>query len=238
MITRLEHDSMGAMDVPTNTLYVARTQRAVLNFPICGQPLPARFIRALLLIKASAPEANAALGTISGPGAQAIGAACEALLGGSDEALMRHFPVDVFQTGSDTSTHMNANEVIASLAARTLQQRVDPNDPVNASQSSNDVMPSALHVAAARAQRDDLLPALAHLTTTLETKAQVQAALARNPVPVTALNPVIGDAKAAEIAKQACREGRSILDVAEACTDLPREELARLLDPARLSGPS
>jgi fumarate hydratase class II len=172
MTTRLEHDSMGPMAVPAEALYGAQTQRAVLNFPISGRPMPARFIRALLLVKAAAAEANAALGGLPGPVAQAITAACEQLLANPDEALMRHFPVDVFQTGSGTSSNMNANEVIATLATRALGQRVDANDHVNASQSSNDVIPTALHVAAAMALRERLLPALVHLSNALEAKAQ------------------------------------------------------------------
>jgi len=172
MTTRLEHDSMGAMAVPSQALYGAQTQRAVLNFPISGRPMPGRFIRALVMIKASAAEANAALGSLPAPVAQAIVLACDELLASPDAALMAHFPVDVFQTGSGTSSNMNANEVIASLAGRRLGQGVDPNDQVNASQSSNDVIPTALHVAAALALCERLLPALVHLGQVLDAKAQ------------------------------------------------------------------
>jgi fumarate hydratase, class II len=162
--TRVERDSMGDMDVPADALYGAQTQRAVLNFPIGGQPMPVAFVRALVLIKAAAARANGELGTISEPEARAIAVVCDDLLGSGDAELMRHFPVDVFQTGSGTSSNMNANEVIATLAARKLGGDVNANDHVNASQSSNDVVPSAIHVAAALALHRRLLPALEHLT--------------------------------------------------------------------------
>lgn len=157
---------MGAMDVPASALYGAQTQRAVLNFPISGQPMPVGFIRALVTIKAAAAHANGALETIPEPEARAIAAVCGDLLGSSDAELMRHFPVDVFQTGSGTSSNMNANEVIATLASRKLGSAVNANDHVNAGQSSNDVVPSAIHAAAALAVHTQLLPALEHLVQT------------------------------------------------------------------------
>jgi fumarate hydratase class II len=162
---------MGPMEVPAGALYGAQTQRAVLNFPISGQPMPTGFIRALLLIKAAAAHANGALESIPEPEARAIAAVCGDLLGSSDAELMHHFPVDVFQTGSGTSSNMNANEVIATLAGRKLGGAVNPNDHVNAGQSSNDVVPSAIHVAAALALHGRLLPALEHLVEATLAKA-------------------------------------------------------------------
>jgi fumarate hydratase class II len=161
--TRIERDSMGPMAVPDSALYGAQTQRAVLNFAISGQAMPVAFVRALLLIKAAAAHANGALQTIPEPVASAIAAACADLLAMGDAELMHHFPVDVFQTGSGTSSNMNANEVLATLAGRKLGSAVHPNDHANAGQSSNDVVPSAIHVAAALALHTRLLPALEHL---------------------------------------------------------------------------
>ena len=168
---RIERDSMGTLEVPADALYGAQTQRAVLNFPISGQPMPPAFVRALLLIKAAAAQSNAALQVIDESIAQAIVQACSDLLALENCALMPHFPVDVFQTGSGTSSNMNANEVVASLATRSLAAPVHPNDHVNASQSSNDVVPSAIHVAAALEIHQGLLPALDHLHQVLQHKA-------------------------------------------------------------------
>lgn len=170
--TRTERDSMGPMEVPAEALYGAQTQRAVLNFPISGQPMPAGFVRALLHIKAAAARANGELGGITAAQSEAIAAACAELQALNDDALLRHFPVDVFQTGSGTSSNMNANEVVATLASRRLGAPVNPNDHVNASQSSNDVVPSAIHVAAALALQERLLPALDHLAHAIATKAK------------------------------------------------------------------
>jgi fumarate hydratase class II len=170
--TRTERDSMGPMEVPAEALYGAQTQRAVLNFPISGQPMPAGFVRALLHIKAAAARANGELGGIATAQAEAIAAACAELQALPDGALLAHFPVDVFQTGSGTSSNMNANEVVATLASRRLGAPVNPNDHVNASQSSNDVVPSAIHVAAALALQERLLPALDHLAHAIATKAK------------------------------------------------------------------
>jgi fumarate hydratase class II len=170
--TRTERDSMGAMEVPADALYGAQTQRAVLNFPISGQSMPAGFVRALLHIKAAAARANGELGGIEAAQGEAIADACAELLALADGALLRHFPVDVFQTGSGTSSNMNANEVVATLASQRLGAAVNANDHVNASQSSNDVVPSAIHVAAALALQQQLLPALDHLAHTIAVKAK------------------------------------------------------------------
>ena len=167
--TRSVRDSMGEMKVPADALYGAQTQRAINNFPISQQPLPQPFIRALLHIKAAAAQANTELGLLDPGKARAIVAACDKLLG--DAELMRHFPVDIFQTGSGTSTNMNANEVIATLASRHAGVEVSPNDDVNYGQSSNDVIPTCIHVAAALHLHKQLLPALDHLRTCINEKA-------------------------------------------------------------------
>jgi len=170
--TRTERDSMGPMEVPADALWGASTQRAVLNFPVSGERFPRRFIAALGLIKAAAAEANGALGVLDAARAQAIEAAAREVAAGRWDA---HFVVDVFQTGSGTSTNMNANEVIATRARQMLGPDgppVHPNDHVNASQSSNDVIPSALHVAARVAIAEDLLPALEQLAASLRAKAR------------------------------------------------------------------
>jgi fumarate hydratase class II len=170
--TRIERDSMGEMEVPDDALWGASTQRAVLNFPISGERFPRRFVRALGLVKAAAADANGALGVLETPLAEAVGRAAREVADGHwDE----QFVVDLFQTGSGTSTNMNANEVIATRAGQLLgagAARVHPNDHVNASQSSNDVIPSALHVAARCAMHEDLLPALARLRSALRAQAR------------------------------------------------------------------
>jgi fumarate hydratase class II len=166
---RIEHDSMGELKVPEHALWGAQTQRAVQNFPISGLRMPRGLIRALGLIKASAAEVNAELGLLDAAIAQAIvAAALEVAAGKYDD----QFPLDVFQTGSGTSTNMNANEVIAQLAARAARARVHPNDHVNFGQSSNDVIPAAIHVAACLALREDLVPALKHLAKAIDKKAK------------------------------------------------------------------
>ena len=167
---RMERDSMGELAVPADALYGAQTQRAVQNFPVSGQRLPEDFIRALLLAKLAAARANVALGQLTAAQGDAIAAACRQLL--DDAALMTHFPLDVYQTGSGTSSNMNANEVIATLASRALGSAVSANDHVNCAQSSNDTIPSAIHIAAALALREQLLPALQHLQQTTQAKAQ------------------------------------------------------------------
>jgi fumarate hydratase class II len=167
--TRLEHDSMGELRVPAAALWGAQTQRAIENFPVSGRPLPRGMIAALALVKASAAEVNASLGLLPVRRAAAIRRAALAVAAGEHDA---HFPVDVFQTGSGTSSNMNANEVIAHLASATLARPVHANDEVNLGQSSNDVVPSAIRVAAVRACEQDLLPALRHLRGTIRRRAR------------------------------------------------------------------
>ncbi len=163
---RVERDSMGELQVPVHALWGAQTQRAVENFPISGYRMPRAFIRALALIKQAAAAANALLGQLDSETANRIARAAEAVASGAHDA---EFPIDVFQTGSGTSTNMNANEVIAYLASRE-GTRVHPNDHVNMGQSSNDVIPTAIHVSAALMLREQLLPALAHLARVIRTK--------------------------------------------------------------------
>ena len=167
--TRIERDSMGEVNVPGNALYGAQTQRAIDNFPVSGQTLPVDFIKSLLLIKSAAAEANLALGLLPEDIANAICTAVNQLL--ADENIMQHFPVDIYQTGSGTSSNMNANEVIAHLASIYSQTKIDANDHVNYGQSSNDVIPSAIHVSAAILVEKQLLPALQHLQQTIVDKA-------------------------------------------------------------------
>jgi len=167
---RIETDSMGELEVPSSALYGAQTQRAVNNFPISGQQLPVGFIRALIQIKSSAAAANKQLELVSPTITDAIILACKNLL--EMENVMQHFPVDVYQTGSGTSSNMNANEVIAHLASEIAGEPVSANDHVNYGQSSNDVIPSTIHVSAALALANQLLPALNHLVQVIETKAQ------------------------------------------------------------------
>ena len=165
---RIEKDSMGELEVPVSARYGAQTQRAVNNFAISELPMPRRFIQALGLIKAACAEANRDLGDLEADIATAIIQAAESVAAGDHDA---HFPVDVFQTGSGTSSNMNANEVIANLATEALGREVHPNDHVNMSQSSNDVIPTAIHVAAGVSAAETLLPALSHLAQTLEARA-------------------------------------------------------------------
>jgi fumarate hydratase class II len=172
--TRIERDSLGEMRVPAGALWGASTQRALENFPISGERFPRVFLRALGLVKRAAAGANAELGVLEPQLARAIGEAAAEVETGTWDA---EFPLDVFQTGSGTSTNMNANEVIATRATQILaergdEDRVHPNDHVNASQSSNDVIPSVLHIASRLALREDLEPALAALHACLEAKAR------------------------------------------------------------------
>ncbi|MGW1429833.1 class II fumarate hydratase [Streptomyces sp. NPDC002431] len=165
---RVEHDSMGEVRVPAAAKWRAQTQRAVENFPISGQRLERAHIEALARIKAAAAKVNAELGVVDPETAAAIeSAAAEVAEGRWDE----HFPVDVFQTGSGTSSNMNTNEVLATLATERLGREVHPNDHVNASQSSNDVFPSSIHIAATAAVTRELIPALDHLASSLERKS-------------------------------------------------------------------
>jgi len=166
---RIEHDTMGEVRVPAAALYRAQTQRAVQNFPISGITLERRHIEALARVKKAAARANAELGVLDAEVADAIVAAADAVAAGEYDG---DFPVDVFQTGSGTSSNMNANEVIATLATRALGRDVHPNDHVNASQSSNDVFPTSVHVAATAAIVNDLIPKLETLATSLEAKAE------------------------------------------------------------------
>ncbi|WP_330240507.1 class II fumarate hydratase [Streptomyces sp. NBC_00525] len=165
---RVEHDSMGEVRVPADAKWRAQTQRAVENFPVSGQRLERAHIEALARIKAAAAGVNAELGVLEPDIARAIQEAAAEVAEGCWDA---HFPVDVFQTGSGTSSNMNTNEVLATLAAERLGRAVHPNDHVNASQSSNDVFPSSIHIAATAAVTADLIPALDHLAAALERKA-------------------------------------------------------------------
>jgi fumarate hydratase class II len=165
---RIERDTMGEVEVPADALWRAQTQRAVQNFPISGRGLESSHIRALAQIKGAAAQVNADLGVIPAGVAEGIATAAAHV---ADSGYDQEFPIDVFQTGSGTSSNMNANEVIATLAERELGQPVHPNDHVNASQSSNDVFPSSIHLAATDAVVHDLMPALRHLGFTLESKA-------------------------------------------------------------------
>lgn len=168
--TRIERDSMGELDVPVNALYAAQTQRAVNNFPISGQSMPESFVRALVKLKKAAAQANGQLEQITPEMAAAIVNACDQLL--ADELLMQHFPVDVYQTGSGTSSNMNANEVLANLATKVHGDNVGANDHVNCGQSSNDVIPSTIHISAALEISEQLLPALNHLVQVTREKAK------------------------------------------------------------------
>jgi fumarate hydratase class II len=172
--TRIEKDTLGEVEVPADALYGASTRRAALNFPISGRRFPRSFIRAIGLIKWAAAEANLELGRLDELRTGLIARAAEEIIEGK---LDGHFPIDVFQTGSGTSTNMNANEVIANRCSQIVgkppgsKDPVHPNDHANMSQSSNDVIPSAIHVAAACSIHNDLMPALDRLESTLERKA-------------------------------------------------------------------
>src|SRR6266478_9456330 len=173
MQTRIEKDSMGTMELPADALYGATTQRAVLNFPISGYRFSRPFIRALGLVKWAAAQANRDLGKLDEKRAQLITEAAEEVIEGHWDS---QFPIDIFQTGSGTSTNMNANEVIANRCSQVAgkpvgsKDPVHPNDHVNMGQSSNDVIPTAIHVAVGESIRNDLMPALEHLQQGLEAK--------------------------------------------------------------------
>jgi fumarate hydratase class II len=167
---RIEHDTMGEVRVPAAALYGAQTQRAVENFPISGSGLEAAQIVALARIKRAAAIVNGELGILDGKIVDAIVGAADQLIAG------RHhdqFPIDTYQTGSGTSSNMNMNEVLATLAGTVNGTPVHPNDHVNASQSSNDVFPTSVHLAATGALLHDLIPALEHLAVSLEAKAEL-----------------------------------------------------------------
>ena len=168
---RTESDSLGEIRVPEEALYGAQTQRAHDNFPVSGDRLPEEFIRALVLIKKSAAQANSELGLLEREQAAAIVSACEAVEKFSPAEFAAQFPLDVYQTGSGTSTNMNVNEVLAHIAKRDSGLDIGANDHVNMSQSSNDVIPSAIHISALLGVRDNLLPGLRHLQGQIEEKA-------------------------------------------------------------------
>ena len=166
---RTEHDSMGELKVPADALWGAQTQRAVDNFPISGLALPRDFIRALGLIKVAAADANLKLKHLKPMQAAAIRKAAQRVAVGEFD---KHFPIDIFQTGSGTSSNMNANEVIAHIATRDSKAKIHPNDHVNYGQSSNDVIPTTIHVSASLAVHEQLLPALKHLQKTIDKRAR------------------------------------------------------------------
>jgi len=166
---RTEKDSMGELQVPAEAAYGAQTQRAVDNFPISGQTMPTSFIRALGLVKQACANANHRLGSLDENHRRAISSICDDII---DDKLMAQFPLDVFQTGSATSTNMNANEVIARLASKEAGDVIHPNDHVNMSQSSNDVIPTTIHVSAAIDCQQNLIPAISHLISVIENKAE------------------------------------------------------------------
>jgi len=166
---RTEHDTMGEVQVPAHALWAAQTQRALENFPISGRPVEPAQIRALGLVKGACARVNAALGVLDGELATAVAAAADEVASGAHDA---EFPIDVFQTGSGTSSNMNANEVVATLASRAVGRKVHPNDDVNASQSSNDVFPTTIHLAVTETIVRDTIPGLDHLGAVLNRRAQ------------------------------------------------------------------
>lgn len=169
MSTRIERDSMGELEVAADALYAAQTQRAINNFPVSGAAMPEAFIKGLLLAKKSAALVNKKLALLDKDIADAIAQSVDDLL--ADHNLMTHFPVDIYQTGSGTSTNMNANEVLATLANRKTSNDVNPNDHVNYGQSSNDIIPSSIHISAAIEINKTLLPALQYLVNAIKNKA-------------------------------------------------------------------
>lgn len=166
---RIEKDSMGELQVPANALYGAQTQRAINNFPISHTPMPAKFIQALAYVKSACSDSNLKLELLPAEKAGAIQVAAKEVIQGN---YAEQFPIDIFQTGSGTSTNMNMNEVLANLATKLTGVELHPNDDLNMSQSSNDVIPTATHVAAAIELEEQLLPALRLLVQTLEQKEQ------------------------------------------------------------------
>ncbi|MBT4164419.1 MAG: aspartate ammonia-lyase, partial [Porticoccaceae bacterium] len=170
MKTRIERDSMGELEVPEAALYGAQTQRAINNFPVSGKTMPEAFIRALLTAKSAAAQANANLELLPSNVANAISEVVTELL--ESPNLMNHFPVDVYQTGSGTSSNMNANEVLATLASAKVGEAVSANDHINYGQSSNDIIPSCIHISTAIEVTEQLLPALEHLHDAIVSKAK------------------------------------------------------------------
>ena len=167
---RKESDSMGELMVPKDALYKAQTQRAVNNFHVSGRVMPESFIKSLALIKRSAAEANMEIGLLNKKIGNAIVKSCKKI---EDGCYMEHFPIDIFQTGSGTSTNMNMNEVLATLASSESGMDVNPNDHVNMGQSSNDTIPTAIHVSAVLEIRQKLIPSLVHLKKTIDKKAKL-----------------------------------------------------------------
>jgi fumarate hydratase class II len=174
---RIEHDTMGEVLVPITALYGAQTQRAVENFPISGTTLESAHIAALAQIKKSAALANAELGVLNHKIAEAIAWAADQVISGNYDD---QFPIDIYQTGSGTSSNMNMNEVLATLASGKLKKPVHPNDHVNCSQSSNDVFPTSVHVAVTSALLKDLIPSLDYLAKSLEKKAKKWSAVVKS----------------------------------------------------------
>ena len=217
--TRTEHDSMGDVEVPADALWGAQTARAVENFPISGERVPSGVIHALALLKGAAAEVNAELGVVDAARAHAIGAAARAVADGEHDD---QFPVDVFQTGSGTSTNMNVNEVLARLAHLATGEAVHPNDHVNAGQSSNDTFPSALRIAATLAVHRDLAPSLVHLAQALRAKESEFATVVKagrthlmDAVPVTLGQEFGGYARQVELGAE------RVLVAAQATAELP-----------------
>lgn len=169
MSTRIERDSMGELAVPSQALYSAQTQRAVMNFPVSGLRMPLSFVRSLLLAKSAAAKANVTLDQIPASIGESICDAVKTLLKSDD--LLVHFPVDVFQTGSGTSSNMNANEVLATISSELAGETVSPNDHINCGQSSNDIIPSVIHISSSLEIHEKLLPALEHLVDVIKVKA-------------------------------------------------------------------
>ncbi len=220
---RTEKDSMGEMQVPDDALYGASTQRAVLNFPVSGRPMPAAFIGGLGLVKLACALANEELGRLSSEKSRLIQQASREII---DGGLSAHFPVDVFQTGSGTSTNMNANEVIANRAAQLAgnpigaKKPVHPNDDVNLGQSSNDIIPTTLHVSVAVALKENLVPALGELAAALEKKSAEFSAIVKigrthlmDATPLTLGQEFSG--YAAQARKAVERAGKSIAALGE-----------------------
>lgn len=210
---RIEHDSMGEVSIPRDALWGAQTQRAVENFPISGVRFDPHFIRALGHVKKACAQANLELGLLETRMGVAILEACDEVIAGVHDT---QFPIDIYQTGSGTSTNMNANKVIANRAIQLLggqvgsKSPVHPNDHVNQGQSSDDVIPTAIHVAAVLALRDELIPALERLRDTLVDKA-------------VAFDPIV-------------KTGRTVRQVAQEWEVLPPDQLEAALDTRLMTG--
>jgi len=216
---RVEHDTMGEVRVPAAARWGAQTQRAVDNFPVSGMVVEPSLIHALGAIKAAAAEVNVSLGVVEADVGSAIAAVATEVAEGRWDG---EFPVDVFQTGSGTSTNMNANEVIASLASEHLGRPVHPNDEVNASQSSNDVFPSAIHIAAAVSARHELIPALDHLAAALGAKATEYADVVKaGRTHLMDATPVTLGQEFAGYASQVSQAGERLADAVVRAGELP-----------------